>query len=79
MGGALISLLLIQATQNTAHPYYKMSQLQAAFIGIPLVLILLTISIGFVFKWEEGFDYMIKLVPVLLVVSVIGLIVSLFI
>jgi hypothetical protein len=72
--------LLLQSTQNNMHPFHAT---HLSIIFIPLLLIVLVLSIGLfldvVFKWEKAFDYMIKIVSILMLVAVIGFIVAIFV
>ena len=77
MNNAAQTYLLLQSAQNHGYSYHG-SNLMNLLVGIPLLLILLFLSIGFVldvvFKWEAAFDYILKLVSILMLVAIIGLI-----
>jgi hypothetical protein len=74
--------LLLQSTQNNMHPHYG-APLFNIFVGIPLILALLFMTIGLVlnvvFEWKNAIDYMIKIVSILILVAVIGFIVAIFV
>ena len=68
--------------QNGIHSDMQMTPIQTLLVGGPLVLSLLVASIGCVadvFGIERAFDISIKIIAVLLLFTVIGFIVSLFV
>jgi hypothetical protein len=68
--------------QNGIHSDMQMTPVQTLLIGVPLLLCFLVISIGFVadvFGIERAFDICLKIIAVLLLFTVIGFIVSLFV
>jgi len=82
INNAAQTYLLLQSAHNNVSPYHG-TPLFNALVGIPLLLIMFFLSIGFVldvvFKWEAAFDYILKVVSILMLVAVVGLIVALFV
>jgi hypothetical protein len=69
--------------QNGIHSDMQMTPIQTLLVGGPLLGILLVFAIGFVadvvFGGYRAFDICLKIIEVLLLFTVIGFIVSLFV
>lgn len=81
INNAAQTYLLLQSAHNNV-PIEHIPPLMKTLVCIPLLLIIFFVSLGMVldvvFKWEKAVDYMIKIVSILMLVTAIGLIVSLF-
>jgi Ni,Fe-hydrogenase I cytochrome b subunit len=69
--------------QNGIHSDMQMTPIQTLLVGFPLLLCFLIISIGFVvdvvFGCYRAFDICMKIFSIFVLVTVIGLIVSIFV
>jgi hypothetical protein len=69
--------------QNGIHSDMQMTPIQTLLVGGPLLGILLVFAIGFIadalFDSYKAFDICLKIIAVLLLFTVIGFIVSLFV